>query len=51
MKNLHLKIFSLMIFILMTVGAVFAYQTLAFDFPNGAGNWIVAYHRKFNNEI
>ena len=50
MKNLHLKIFSLMIFILMTVGAVFAYQTLAFDFPNGAGNWIVAYHRKFNNE-
>ena len=34
----------------MTVGFVYAYQTLAFDFPNGAGNWHVAYHRKIKNE-
>ena len=23
---------------------------MAFDFPNGAGNWHVAYHKKFRNE-
>ncbi|MBQ3310573.1 hypothetical protein IJG72_00705 [bacterium] len=50
MKNLHLKIFSLIFFSLITASSVLAYQTLAFDFPKGAGNWIVAYHRKFNNE-
>ena len=51
MKALRLKIYSLILFVIITAGAAFAaYQTLAFDFPNGAGNWIVAYHRKVNNE-
>lgn len=50
MKNLHLKIFSLAIFFILCIGTACAYQTLAFDFPNGAGNWIVAYHRSLGNE-
>lgn len=50
MKNLHLKIFSLAIFFVLCVGTAIAYQTLAFDFPNGAGNWVVAYHRSVGNE-
>lgn len=50
MKHLHLKIFSLIIIQLLVASAVFAYQTLAFDFPLGAGNWRVAYHQKVGNE-
>ena len=50
MKALRLKIYSLFMVIILTAGSVFAYQTLAFDFPNGAGNWHVAYHRKLANE-
>lgn len=51
MKHLHLKIFSILIVLILSFGtALAAYQTLAFDFPNGAGNWHVAYHRKLPNE-
>lgn len=52
MKTLRLKIYSLIAILVLTAGIVFAstYQTLAFDFPNGAGNWHVAYHRKITNE-
>ncbi|MBR1681470.1 hypothetical protein IJ707_06755 [bacterium] len=50
MKTLRLKIYSLLAVLILAAGSVFAYQTLAFDFPNGAGNWHVAYHRKLTNE-
>lgn len=50
MKTLRLRIFSLIFAIILTAGAVFAYQTLAFDFPKGAGDWHVAYHRKLSKE-
>ena len=51
MKHLRLKIFSIFIVLIISVGTAFAaYQTLAFDFPNGAGNWHVAYHRKLGRE-
>ncbi len=50
MKNHLFKIFSLIIILSLSVSMAFAYQTLAFDFPNGAGNWHVAYHRKLMNE-
>lgn len=51
MKNLHLKTFSFIVIFMLTSSIVYgAYQTLAFDFPNGAGNWHVAYHRKMGNE-
>lgn len=51
MKKVRLKIFSLLTVIIMSIGVAYsAYQTLAFDFPNGAGNWHVAYHRKLRTE-
>lgn len=50
MRNHHLKIFSLILFSLLFASCVYAYQTLAFDFPKGAGSWIVAYHQKRTNE-
>lgn len=50
MSNHRLKIFSLIFTLILSIGVVYAYQTLAFDFPNGAGNWHVAYHRKINTE-
>lgn len=52
MKQHRLKIFSLLIIVIFTASTALAaaYQTLAFDFPNGAGNWHVAYHRKLRNE-
>lgn len=50
MKTLHLKLYSLIAVVLLSVSAVFAYQTLAFDFPIGAGNWHVAYHQTIGNE-
>ena len=50
MKNLHIKTFSLIGLMLISIGIVYGYQTLAFDFPSNSGKWIVAYHRKYNNE-
>ena len=50
MKIPHLKIFSLIIVMFVTISSAMAYQTLAFDFPNGAGNWHVAYHKKLRTE-
>ena len=50
MKILHLKIFSLIFIIFLCANCAFSYQTLAFDFPNGAGNWHVAFHRKLRTE-
>ena len=50
MKIPHLKIFSLIVILFITAGSVMAYQTLAFDLPNGAGNWHIAYHKKLANE-
>jgi len=51
MKSHLLKIYSLCLILFFSIGAAFAaYQTLAFDFPNGAGNWHVAYHRKIRTE-
>lgn len=34
----------------MSASTVFAYQTLAFDFPSNSGSWMVVYHRNINNE-
>ena len=50
MKYHLFKIFSTITIMLISVSSAFAYQTLAFDFPNGAGNWHVAYHKKLRNE-
>ena len=50
MKNRLFKIFSVLFVIVLSACTAIAYQTLAFDFPNGAGNWHVAYHRKLSNE-
>lgn len=50
MKTLRLKLYSLIVTIVLSIGVVFSYQTLAFDFPIGAGNWQVAYHRKLGSE-